>query len=447
MIFTGDKIRHIQFHHTEGIGDFMSAAGKGKILYILQTMTIIPILIFGFLVMLLGTHLVTGSMHGEVETDLSNVANTFVIMLDQLYPGDYHLEGEKSYRLYKGNQDLTGDYALIDRIKEQTGLDITLFYQDTRILTTLTDKNNQRIVGTGAPEEVLQNVYGTDNANFYNNTSIYGTRYFSYYTPLHNQDGSVAGMLFVGKPSSNVDAAIQSCINPLIVTDILLALVVAVIIFLYTRKFASCLLQLHHFLGEVASGNMTAKLDSKLIHRRDELGGIARSALDMQRSLRTLIDRDALTSLLNRRSGDARLRNTIEEATSQGTPFCVAIGDIDFFKKVNDTYGHECGDLVLKSVSEVLRHHMHGRGFAARWGGEEFLLVFQQADLDQAYSLLESLLIKIRALEISYNDQLIKVTMTFGVAPGSDCDMKDLVRVADEKLYEGKTSGRNQVVR
>lgn len=424
----------------------MQTSAKGKIAYILQAINIIPILVFGFLIMLLGTHLFTGSMHTEVEDDLHNTANSLIITLNTLYPGDYRLEGEVYYRLYKGDQNLTGDYTLIDQIKERTGLDITLFYQDTRFLTTITDRDGQRIIGTVAPEKVVQNVFSTNEAHFYDNTNIYGTSYFSYYAPLCNQDGSVTGMLFVGKPSAKVDAAIQASINPLIVADITLALIMAVVIFLYTKKFASSLLQIHRFLKEVSSGNLNAKLDSKLIRRRDELGEIAISALDMQRSLRTLIDRDALTSLSNRRFGDTRLRKIMEEANSQGTSFCVAIGDIDLFKKVNDTYGHECGDLVLKEVAYVLRQHMHGRGFAARWGGEEFLLVYERTDIEQARSLLESLLDSIRALEIKYNDQLIHVTMTLGAAPGSNCDMKDLLRAADEKLYKGKNSGRNQVV-
>lgn len=425
----------------------MRESGKGKIVYILQAINIIPLLIFGFLIMLLGTKLFTMSMHSEVEQDLRNVSCSLVTMLNALYPGDYRLEGEMPYRLYKGDQDLTEEYTLIDQIREQTGLDITLFYHDTRILTTVTDRNGQRIVGTGAPDDVMQRVFEANEACFYTKVMIYGTSYFAYYSPIHNQDGSVVGILFVGKPSAKVEAAIQSAIYPLIAVDAILALIVAVFIFRYTKKFASSVLKIHDFLKEVSSGNMNAKLDSKVVKRRDELGEIAISALNMQRSLRTMIDRDALTSLLNRRSGDMRLRKTMEEFVSQGTPFCVALGDIDLFKKVNDTYGHECGDLVLKKVSETLRHHMHGIGFAARWGGEEFLLVFHQTDLDNAYNSLETLLEKIRTLEINYNDQPIRVTMTFGVAPGSDSDMKDLVRAADEKLYEGKTAGRNQVVK
>lgn len=425
----------------------MKVTGKGKIAYILQAINIIPLLIFGFLIMLLGTNRFTKAMHTEVEEDLENVSSSLVTMLDALYPGDYRLEGDISYRLFKGDQDLTGEYTLIDQVREQTGLDITLFYHDTRILTTVTDRNGQRIVGTGAPDDVMKNVYETNQSFFYTKAIIYGTSYFAHYAPLRNQDGSVAGMIFVGKPSAKVESSIQAAILPLIAADVLLALIVAVFIFLYTKKFASGVLQIHGFLKEVSSGNTNAKLDSQVVRRHDELGEIAVSALNMQRSLRTMIDRDTLTSLYNRRSGDNRLRKTMEEFVSNGSPFCVSIGDIDLFKKVNDTYGHECGDLVLTKVSGILRRHMHGIGFAARWGGEEFLLVFQKTDLDSAYNSLETLLEKIRALEINYNDQLIRVTMTFGIASGSSCDMKDLIRAADEKLYAGKSAGRNQVVK
>lgn len=425
----------------------MGTRGRGKIGYILQAMNIIPLVTFGVLILLLGTHWFTKSMHSEVEQDLRNVSRTIVTTLDALYPGDYELVGDIAYQLHKGDHDLTGDYSLIDRIKEDTGLEITLFYQDTRILTTLVDNNGQRIVGSAAPDVVIKDVLNGGTAQFYNNTIIYGASYFSYYTPLYNQDGSVVGMLFVGKPSANVEEAVQASIYPLIHTDVILILFVSVFTFLYTRKFASSLLQIHGFLKEVSTGDLNAKLDAKVLKRSDELGEIAVSALNMQRSLRTLVDRDALTSLSNRRFGDIRLRKIIEESAAQGTPFCVAIGDIDFFKKVNDQHGHECGDQVLKDVAALLRQHMHGKGFVARWGGEEFLLVFERTDLDEAYRSLTELLNGIRAMEIKYNEQSILVTMTFGVIPGNSSDIKELLRNADAKLYEGKDSGRNVVVR
>ena len=127
-------------------------------------------------------------------------------------------------------------------------------------------------------------------------------------------------------------------------------------------------------------------------------------------------------------------------------PFCVCIGDIDFFKKVNDTYGHAGGDIVLKSISNILREHMNTLGFVARWGGEEFLLVFDRMELDEAASSLQSLLDKIRHMEIDYDNCLIHVTMTFGIVSGAEGDQDTLLRLADNKLYEGKAGGRNRII-
>lgn len=177
----------------------MKSAGKRKISNVLQTITILPLLLFGLIILGVGTHWFTKSMYFEVEIELSNVSANLVTMYDLLYPGHYRLENETSLQLYKGDHDLTGDYALIDRIKEDTGMEITLFYQDTRILTTITDKNGMRIIGTAAPSEAAKEVLANGNPKFYKKTRINGSNYFSYYIPLRNQDNAVVGMLFVGK--------------------------------------------------------------------------------------------------------------------------------------------------------------------------------------------------------------------------------------------------------
>lgn len=425
----------------------MKRTGKGKLSYALQAMNIIPLLLFGIIILLLGTHWFTEAMYDEVETELSNVSSNLVTMFDMMYPGDYHLEGNTAYRIYKGETDLTGNYTLIDRVRESTGLEVTLFYQDTRVLTTITDETGARIIGSGAPETIAEEVLQTGGARFYSRTFIYGRSYFSYYAPLFNEDGSVAGMLFVGKPCTTVDAAIRKSIRPLVIADILLAVCASLFTFFYTKKFASSLLQIHIFLKQVSAGNLNARLPAAVLNRRDELGEIAHSALTMQHSLHVLVEQDALTALSNRRSGDRQLRQLVSDSYARGTPFCVAIGDIDFFKKVNDTYGHDCGDIVLRNVAAKLKIHMRGRGFAARWGGEEFLLVFKNTEPEEAYQLLERLLKDIRSTETPYENHIIRISMTFGLTAGYTPDVTKLLRSADEKLYEGKTTGRDKIVK
>lgn len=425
----------------------MGTGKKGKIAYILQSVSIIPLLVFGIVILMLGTHIFTKAMYSEVETELRNVCRNLTTAIDSLYPGDYELVEEgNGYRLYKGSYDLTNDHTLIDRVKQNTDLDITLFYRDTRILTTIYNKDGERIVGTGVSTTVMEDVFETGNAKFYTNVHVYSTTYFSYYAPLTNSDGTVAGMLFVGKPTTEVDASIRASIYPLVIADIILMIVISFFIYLYTRRFTSSLLQIRGFLKEVSVGNLNANLSGEVLHRNDELSEIARSAQNMQHSLRNLVEQDALTSLANRRSGDQHLRQLMKNAAADGTSFCVALGDIDNFKRVNDTYGHDCGDLVLKRVAEIFRRRMNGNGFAARWGGEEFLLIFENMDLTHAKQLLKEILDDIRSAECRYDDVSVCVTMTFGLTQGNTENITELLRNVDDRLYRGKNSGKNQVV-
>ena len=434
---------------SEGAGNSMENTQKkssGKISYTLQIIGLLPLLALGIAMLFFTSQWFTKTMYQEVERELYDATKSATTLLNAAYPGDYHLEGDVAYLLYKGETDITRDYSLLDQFKEDTGLDITLFYQDTRILTTLYNAQGERIVGSGAPDIVIRDVLNTGENHFYTHTLINGKAYFSYYIPLRNQDGSVVGMLFVGRPSETVSLSIQNYVYPLTWLIIGFVALVSVCIYFYTRRFVAVLLHIHSFLSEVASGNLNATLDHSVTKRSDELGDIGRCALSMQRSLRTMIEQDALTELYNRRSGDKKLHQIFEESRSSGQSFAIAIGDIDFFKKVNDTYGHECGDAVLKNVSALLKQHMWHRGFAARWGGEEFLLVFENVDLAEARKQLELLMDKIHELDTLYEGQHVKVNMTFGLICDPDKDIHALLKEADGKLYIGKTNGRNQVV-
>ncbi len=157
---------------------------------------------------------------------------------------------------------------------------------------------------------------------------------------------------------------------------------------------------------------------------------------------------DPLTGLWNRRS----MKEYLEAQKKQcrdgniGT-MSIALGDIDFFKKVNDTYGHDCGDAVLKNMAVIFRQFMEDKGKVSRWGGEEFLLVFRDCNGDDALIQLSKLLTLIRKNEIIYKDQKIKVTMTFGlVEVNFRKGIEEDIHEADRKLYLGKEGGRNQIV-
>lgn len=161
-------------------------------------------------------------------------------------------------------------------------------------------------------------------------------------------------------------------------------------------------------------------------------------------SLRYSTNHDALTGLYNRRF----LERYIEEIPyGSRTNYVVAMVDIDFFKKVNDTYGHEAGDKVLRRVSSCLQETAGEKNLAVRWGGEEFILYFPDAKQDIVYRKMEELRKEVEALVIPSSGRHIRITITSGIAAGlADSNYEKVILRADEKLYLGKQRGRNQVI-
>jgi diguanylate cyclase (GGDEF)-like protein len=152
---------------------------------------------------------------------------------------------------------------------------------------------------------------------------------------------------------------------------------------------------------------------------------------------------DLLTGILNRRAASNLLASEYERAVRYQTPFAVILLDIDYFKRVNDTFGHPIGDLVLKEFAEVLAAAIRKTDHVARWGGEEFLIILPQTSLDGAKIIAE----RIRAMiEAHVYTKSQKLTSSFGVAvysPGKT--MADLLSAVDEALYQAKRQGRNTV--
>lgn len=424
---------------------------KGKIYYSMQAISILPILIFGMLILFFGTYSFSKSMNKEVAAGLETSSRLCISLINSTYPGDYSLvettiNGKTGYSIYKGTTDITTKHELLDTIKADTNMDVTLFYQDTRILTTIKDWNGNRIIGTRAPEHVLEDIQSTRNPQFYNNAIINETTYFAYYSPLTNQDGTVVGILFIGKPASDIKNMVNASINPLIVVGILSIMLSVLISFHYAKNFLIALHKLKYFLRQISSGDLHTQIDPLLSKRNDELSEIAFSANIMQKALRNQIERDSLTVLYNRRTGIQKLQDTYNSSVSNRTPFCIVLGDIDFFKSVNDTYGHHNGDIVLQNISNILRKHTVGRGYSIRWGGEEFLMVFENNDLSQTLVIVEEIQKELREHIHILDDNQLHVTMTFGVVQNSHTEIKEMIKQADVLLYKGKEQGRNRII-
>lgn len=159
---------------------------------------------------------------------------------------------------------------------------------------------------------------------------------------------------------------------------------------------------------------------------------------------------DALTGLSNRRCFDERMQEAVRETMAEGGELCVLLGDVDHFKKFNDTWGHATGDQVLRLVAQCFKANTKGRDTAARYGGEEFVVLLPQTSVDNAINLAEQIRKAVESKKIvkrSTGETLGSITLSLGVAkykPGEP--IEDVVNRADQCLYAAKRAGRNRVM-
>jgi diguanylate cyclase (GGDEF)-like protein len=168
----------------------------------------------------------------------------------------------------------------------------------------------------------------------------------------------------------------------------------------------------------------------------------------LQSQLREQAIRDALTNLFNRRYLEETLERELARATRESYPLCVIMMDLDYFKDINDTYGHEAGDVVLKTLAEtVIKQSRHG-DFVCRFGGEEFVLVMPNIGIEKAKERAESLHQTINALNIPYGHFNLTTTISMGIAwyPAHGKTKEELLRAADMAMYSAKNTGRNRVI-
>ena len=158
---------------------------------------------------------------------------------------------------------------------------------------------------------------------------------------------------------------------------------------------------------------------------------------------------DALTGLHNRRYMESHIGALIEQASARGKPLAVSLLDIDFFKSVNDTYGHDAGDDVLREFANRIRKSIRGIDLACRYGGEEFVVLMPETDLAVAAAVSERLRRRIASepFRVQQGARQIEVTISIGIAAlGSGDDAAMLVKRADQALFRAKRDGRNRVV-
>ncbi len=411
---------------------------KGSIRKKLLPIVIFPVILLSCLITVTGVTLFYGFYIQSVRNELVSTTDTLLDCLNFTISGDYYYENEM---LLKGDLNIT-DSTMLLRIKEQSQIDITFFWGDLRIMTTIEDEYGISAVGTKASADVAQIVLNQGERYFFQNLAINDRDYVGYYVPLQNSDGTIVGMIFAGKQKDLVYKKITEVIIWFATFSIITIIISIVITLKFSSRMIADVNNINNFLKAISEGNLRTALGNSIVKRNDEIGSIGIYALKMRDNLQKLIERDALTELYNRRS----CHSMLSAISQKNELYCIVMCDIDFFKKVNDTYGHDAGDYVLQQVSDLIKKSVSEYGFASRWGGEEFLLVYKLG-YEDTVARTQQLRQSILEHDFTYEKTKMDITMTFGVADGAEfIRYENVIKKADEKLYVGKNNGRNQVV-
>lgn len=184
----------------------------------------------------------------------------------------------------------------------------------------------------------------------------------------------------------------------------------------------------------------TDKLRRRLKRQKEEL----LVAVD---TIRTMATMDELTTLANRRHMNAVLGAEERRQDGAAKQVCIALLDIDFFKQINDRYGHAAGDAVLRSFAACTRAELRAGDLLARWGGEEFLLMLPDTTLAEAHAVVQRMAARVGAMRISELDRALSVSFSAGLVERGDKEpFTDTISRADRAMYIAKSSGRNRIV-
>lgn len=276
----------------------------------LFTLTLLPVLVMGLALFIIGIANMRSSLEELSETRVENLCKAMADSYEYLYPGDWAYDGTN---FTKGGQDLYATYDLIDTVHEEDSVHITIFYGDTRIMTTVPADGGGRYVNTKAGEAAINTVLKSGQEYFNDSTVINGENYYSFYRPLKNVNGSVVGMFFVGVPSADVEADISNVINTIMIAMILLMVIVVVVVFVIANDLIKTITNSAEAVITMESGNLNVHAKVGFFNKKDELGQLAHSINSMSDRFRNVTGEIRTSSDVMR--GNADTLTGIAEST------------------------------------------------------------------------------------------------------------------------------------
>ena len=376
----------------------------------------------------------------------------------------------------------------VEELKRLFESEITIFHGNTRISSTIV-RDGLSIVGTTLDPRIADIVLMNKN-EYTGDVDVFGEKYKIYCKPLLNAQEDAFAAIFIAIPMANLTAETAKSIRD----GILLGLggLAASILLLYfmISSISQPITLLSSDMRHIADGNLGIDIT---IRGNDEVGSLGKSLQKVADTLHKLLadinktiaehekgnieyfldadaflgdyrkladniiemaafgTRDQLTGIPNRRAFDNRLDMEWSRAEREKSPLSILFLDVDKFKNYNDTYGHQQGDVALKSVAHALRQMVkRPPDFSARWGGEEFVALLPSTDAAGAVFVAENVRAEIEKQTIPATEAgAAHVTVSIGVAtlvPEREHQKSDIIAAADAALYKAKETGRNRVV-
>lgn len=251
------------------------------------TLALLPLLCLGAATILIGQVRISQVVTESIENGLRGSAVSVRDTLSYVGDGEFGLNEDK---LYKGEFNVSDAVEIADDIKKAADTDITVFYGDTRYMTSVLDEQGNRVVGTKAGDQVIEKVLKNGEELFSTNVDVVGHPYFGYYLPLYETGTTnIVGMVFAGMPQADAKAQITKIISLIAGVFGILFLLCAVVMFVVVRKMVKALRMDADALEQVAKGKLNTQLNEASLKRKDEVGHISRSIMTLKTELMEII--------------------------------------------------------------------------------------------------------------------------------------------------------------
>ena len=266
---------------------------------------IIPLLILvtfaGLAIRAVGVSVSDKLMQHELKTSIYAVNQT----LSVISSGDWNVDGDQ---LYKGDYNISEHQDVLDAFKENTGLDVTLSWNTTRMATSLVRQDGSRETGTEIAADVYQTVK-EKGSYFVSDNVIDGQKYYGYYEGLYNSDGSMAGLVFTGMASTSVHEIYNDRLKKNIIFMVVLAIFACIFLAIVMMKIVKAMMSMIDHLDDVAEGNLDSRISDRMTSRSDEIGNIARALYSLIGGL-AMIVKNIRTSAKSLDDFSARFQNS-----------------------------------------------------------------------------------------------------------------------------------------